>query len=284
MSEPTSLTILGATGSVGRQAQAIVKANAQCFQVEALAARQNAHDLARAARELNAKYVALLDPDGAPVLKQELQGSGIQWGVGVEAVIEAAARPAERVVAAIVGTAGLAPTMTAIERGATIALANKEALVIAGNWFMQQARISGAKILPVDSEHNAIFQLLDGFDTSRLERLILTASGGPFFSQPQEKINLATPQEACKHPVWSMGVKNSVDSASFMNKGLEIIEAHHLFDLNENQIDVLVHPQSLVHAMIACKDGAILAHIAPTNMQLPIAHALLWPNPPPPAP
>ncbi|MDA8000585.1 MAG: 1-deoxy-D-xylulose-5-phosphate reductoisomerase [Alphaproteobacteria bacterium] len=278
-----TITILGATGSIGSQAQNVIKANPQHFQVQALTARNSAAKLAQTALALNAKFVALKNPAGADTLATLLKNSGTKWSTGNDAILEAANLPATHTLAATVGTAGLAPTMIAAENGNTIALANKETLVIAGTWLTKTAEKSGARILPVDSEHNALFQLLDNIHPDRIDKLILTASGGPFLHHSADELNRVTPDDARKHPTWSMGNKNSIDSATFFNKGLEIIEAHHLFNTPENKIDVVVHPQSLVHAMVACKDGALLAHLAPPDMQLPIAHALLWPDNPPAA-
>ncbi|MDA7982752.1 MAG: 1-deoxy-D-xylulose-5-phosphate reductoisomerase [Alphaproteobacteria bacterium] len=278
-----TITILGATGSIGSQAQNVIKANPQHFQVQALTARNSAAKLAQTALALNAKFAALKNPAGADTLATLLKNSGTKWSTGNDAILEAANLPATHTLAATVGTAGLAPTMIAAENGNTIALANKETLVIAGTWLTKTAEKSGARILPVDSEHNALFQLLDNIHPDRIDKLILTASGGPFLHHSADELNRVTPEDARKHPTWSMGNKNSIDSATFFNKGLEIIEAHHLFNTPENKIDVVVHPQSLVHAMVACKDGALLAHLAPPDMQLPIAHALLWPDNPPAA-
>ncbi|WP_395631596.1 1-deoxy-D-xylulose-5-phosphate reductoisomerase [Aquidulcibacter sp.] len=279
-----SLTILGATGSIGLATlDVVMEANARAratgqddaYRVIALTANRDWAGLAEQAILTGATFVALSDGRFGPQLEAALAGHKIEIGLGPEAVVEAAARPADVVMAAIVGAAGLAPTLAAAKRGATIALANKECLVCAGSVFLKAVRDGGGSILPVDSEHNAIFQVLDQSD--RVEKLILTASGGPFRTWSAAAIAAATPEQAVAHPNWSMGQKISVDSATLMNKGLELIEAALLFGMPENKIDVLVHPQSVIHSLVAYQDGSVLAQLGAADMRIPIAHALAWP-------
>ncbi|WP_367272792.1 1-deoxy-D-xylulose-5-phosphate reductoisomerase [Aquidulcibacter sp.] len=279
-----SLTILGATGSVGQATlDVVMEANAraraagqdEAYRVIALTANRDWAGLAEQALATGANYVALGDVRFGPQLEAALAGKGVAIGLGPEALVEAAARPADIVMAAIVGAAGLAPALAAAKRGATIALANKECLVCAGSVFLKAVQDGGARILPVDSEHNAIFQVLDQSD--RVEKLILTASGGPFRTWSAAAIAAATPEQAVAHPNWSMGQKISVDSATLMNKGLELIEAALLFGMPENKIDVLVHPQSVIHSLVAYEDGSVLAQLGAADMRIPIAHALAWP-------
>lgn len=279
-SEPVERTVavLGATGSIGASTIDLLKRNPERFRVEALCANRNVESLARSARELRARFAAVADVDAYRELKAALSGSGIEVGAGEEAIIEAAARPADLVVAAISGAAGLRSAMAAIDRGATIALANKECLVCAGDVFMQRAAAKSAAILPVDSEHNALFQAMSGGRREDVRRVILTASGGPFRTWSAEEIRKVTPEQAQKHPNWSMGAKITVDSATMMNKGLEVIEAHHLFNLPSEQIDVLVHPQSIVHGLVEFRDGSLLAQLGSPDMRIPIAHCLAWPD------
>jgi 1-deoxy-D-xylulose-5-phosphate reductoisomerase len=273
-----SVTILGATGSVGQSTLDLIGLDLDRYRVEALTAHSNVEGLARAARRYRAKLAVIGDPSGYAALREALAGSGIEAACGESGLIEAAARPADWVMAAIVGAAGLGPTLTAIRRGAMVALATKECLVCAGGLLMDEVRRSGAMLLPVDSEHNAIFQALRGETADAVERLILTASGGPFRERPREAMAAVTPREAVAHPNWSMGAKISVDSATMMNKGLELIEAHHLFGLGEERLDVLVHPESIVHSMVAFRDGSILAQLGQPDMRIPIAHTLGWPE------
>jgi 1-deoxy-D-xylulose-5-phosphate reductoisomerase len=279
-----SLTILGATGSIGLATlDVVMEANARAraagqddaYRVIALTANRDWAGLAEQAILTGATFVALSDGRFGPQLEAALAGHQIEIGLGPEALVEAAARPADVVMAAIVGAAGLAPTLAAAKRGATIALANKECLVCAGSVFLKAVRDGGGSILPVDSEHNAIFQVLDQSD--RVEKLILTASGGPFRTWNAAAIAAATPEQAVAHPNWSMGQKISVDSATLMNKGLELIEAALLFGMPENKIDVLVHPQSVIHSLVAYQDGSVLAQLGAADMRIPIAHALAWP-------
>jgi len=273
-----SITILGATGSIGTSTIDLVKRNRTRFRVEAVTAARNAGALAKIARELDASFAAVSDPAGYQELKSALAGSGIAAGAGEAAVVEAAQRPADWVMGAITGAAGLRPTLAAAERGAIVALANKETLVCAGHLFMRRAAAGGATVLPVDSEHNAIFQSLGAGTRENVHRIILTASGGPFRTWTADAIRAATPEQALRHPNWSMGPKVTIDSATLMNKGLEIIEAHHLFDVPAAMIDVFVHPQSIVHGMVEYCDGSMVAQLGPTDMRVPIAHCLAWPD------
>jgi 1-deoxy-D-xylulose-5-phosphate reductoisomerase len=273
-----TVTILGATGSIGASTIDLIRRNRGQFRVEAVTAARNANALAKLARELNAGFAAVSDPACYDELKSALAGSGIAAGAGEAAVVEAAQRPADMVMGAITGAAGLRPTLAAAERGAIVALANKETLVCAGHLFMRRAAAAKATVLPVDSEHNAIFQSLGAGTRENVHRIILTASGGPFRTASAETINTATPEQALRHPNWSMGPKVTIDSATLMNKGLEIIEAHHLFDMPAPQIDVFVHPQSIVHGMVEYRDGSMVAQLGPTDMRVPIAHCLAWPD------
>ncbi len=272
------VTILGATGSVGKSTLDLVEAHPDRFEVAVLAAGSNVEGLARAALRTRASKAVIGDAALVPQLRERLAGSEIAVDGGAEALEEAAADSADWVMAAIVGSAGLRPVMAAIRAGRTVALANKEALVTAGHLMTSEARHSGATILPVDSEHNAIFQCLAGQDCDRVSRLILTASGGPFREASSEAMRAATPEQAVAHPNWSMGAKISVDSATMMNKGLELIEAHYLFALPSNRIDILVHPQSVVHSLVEFADGSVLAQLGSPDMRIPIAHALAWPE------
>jgi 1-deoxy-D-xylulose-5-phosphate reductoisomerase len=275
---PRRVTILGSTGSVGKSTVDLLLRNPDGFEVEALTANQNPGALAEQARALRARFAAIADPDHYPALKQALAGTGIEAACGAEALTEAALRPADWVMAAIVGAAGLAPTLSAIRRGAIVALANKEVLVCAGALVMQEVARCGATLLPVDSEHNAIWQCFDLARVDTIERIILTASGGPFRERAFEDMRGVTPREAVAHPNWSMGAKISVDSATMMNKGLELIEAHHLFQLPLERVEIVVHPQSIVHGAVVYRDGSVLAQLGSPDMRTPIAYALAWPN------
>jgi 1-deoxy-D-xylulose-5-phosphate reductoisomerase len=272
-----TVTLLGATGSIGGSTIDLLKRERKHYRVEAVTAHRNASALAGIARDLGARYAAVADPSAYRDLKAALAGSGIESGAGDSALMEAAQRPADWIMAAISGATGLRPTLAAVERGATVALANKECLVCAGGLFMRKAAAAGATILPVDSEHNAIFQALSAGKREDVQRVILTASGGPFRSWSIEQIKAATPAQASRHPTWSMGVKISIDSATLMNKGLELIEAHHLFALDPGEIDVLVHPQSIVHGLVEFRDGSMIAQLGAHDMRIPIAHCLAWP-------
>ena len=274
---PRWVTVLGSTGSVGTQTVELLAAAPERFRVRALVAGRNVARLAEQAISLGAELAVVSDPACGAALRQALAGTGIEVGAGREAVVEAASRPAEWTMAAITGAAGLASTLAAIRRGACVALANKEALVCAGEVMLRAVREAGARLLPVDSEHNAIFQSLADGNHGALERIVLTASGGPFRTASREEMARATPESALKHPVWSMGAKISIDSATLMNKGLEVIEAARLFDLPEAAIDVLVHPQSVIHGMVCYQDGSVLAQLGAPDMRIPIAHTLAWP-------
>jgi 1-deoxy-D-xylulose-5-phosphate reductoisomerase len=275
---PRSITILGATGSVGLSTVDLIKHEPSRYRVEAVTARRGVTALAKLAREIGARIAVVADPDYYAELKDALSGSCIEAAAGEEALVEAAQRPAEWVMAAISGAVGLKPTLAAIERGATVALANKECLVCAGALFMRRAASVGATVLPVDSEHNAIFQALGSGRREDVRRIILTASGGPFRTWTLEAIKAATPAQALRHPNWIMGPKITIDSATLMNKGLELIEAHHLFALPPSQIDVLVHPQSVIHGMVEFRDGSVVAQMGAPDMRIPIAHCLAWPS------
>ncbi|MEX0852875.1 MAG: 1-deoxy-D-xylulose-5-phosphate reductoisomerase [Bauldia sp.] len=276
-SAPRRITILGATGSIGTSTLDVIAGQPGAFAVEAVTANANAVRLARIARSTGARHAVIAEPAAYRDLKEALAGSGIEVAAGGEAVAAAATRPVDLVVAAIVGSAGLAPTYAAVTAGTRIALANKECLVSAGELFVGAARAAGVTILPVDSEHNAVFQILDGRSMEDVERITITASGGPFRQWTAEAMARATPAEALKHPRWSMGPKITVDSATLMNKGLELIEAHHLFGLTGQDLVVLVHPQAIVHGLVHLRGGAVLAALGPPDMRAPIAHCLAWP-------
>jgi 1-deoxy-D-xylulose-5-phosphate reductoisomerase len=273
-----TVTILGATGSVGRSTLDLIGRNADRYDVLALTAHRDVEGLAAAARSVGARRAVVADETRLSDLKAALNGSGIEPAAGAEAVLEAAASGADWTMAAIVGSAGLAPTMAALRGGGTIALANKEALVSAGEIMIETARASGAKLLPVDSEHNAIFQCFDHERPQAVRRVILTASGGPFRSRSLEEMRGVTPAEAVAHPNWSMGAKISVDCATLMNKGLELIEAFHLFPLEAEAFDVVIHPQSVVHSLVEYADGSVLAQLGSPDMRIPIAYTLAWPE------
>ncbi len=272
------ISILGATGSIGTSTLAVIAERPDDFEVVAVTGNDNAAKLAEIARAVGARLAVIANPAAYAVLKDALAGTGIEAATGDSAVVDAAARPADIVIAAIVGAAGLVPTMAAIEAGAQVALANKECLVCAGELFIAAARRAGPPILPVDSEHNAIFQALGGHAIDTVEKIILTASGGPFRDWTVDAMAAVTPQQALRHPNWSMGPKITVDSATMMNKGLEIIEAYHLFGLSGDKVEVLVHPQSAVHGIVAFRDGSMLAQMSAPDMRTPIAHCLAWPE------
>ena len=273
-----SVTLLGATGSIGTSTIDLIKRNPGRYRVEAVSAHTNAAALAKLARELNARFAVVSDPAAFKDLKAALAGSNIEAGAGDSALIEAAERPAEWVLAAIVGSAGLKSALAAANRGATVALANKECLVCAGDLFMRAAAKAGARVLPVDSEHNAIYQALKAGRAEDVHRIVLTASGGPFRTWTIEKMRAATREQALKHPNWSMGAKITIDSATMMNKGLELIEAHHLFGVGPDKLDVLVHPQSIVHGLVEYVDGSVVAQLGSHDMRIPIAYCLAWPE------
>ncbi len=278
MSEPRALTILGSTGSVGRSTLDLIERQPERWRVAALTANSDVTTLAEQAKRLRPDVAVVARDDAYPALKEALAGTGIEVAAGRRALADAADRPSDWVMAAIVGAAGLEPTLRAVQRGATVALANKETLVCAGDLVTSTAARTGARLLPVDSEHNAIFQVFDFNDPSRIERVILTASGGPFRKLSYEAMRHVTPEQAVAHPVWSMGAKISVDSATLMNKGLELIEAKHLFPVAVEQLDVLVHPQSVVHSLVEYVDGSVLAQLGTPDMRTPIAYALAWPE------
>jgi len=273
-----SISILGATGSIGASTLDLVRRERRKWRVVALTANGSVGELARLAKEFSAEVAVIANETGLPALREALAGSGIEAAGGTAALVEAAARPVDITIAAIVGCAGLTPTMAAIEQGGTVALANKEALVSAGEVMTAAVARHAATLLPVDSEHNAIFQCLAGNDPANVRSITLTASGGPFRDWPAERLALATPDEAVKHPNWSMGAKISVDSATMMNKGLELIEARYLFPVGLDRLRIIVHPQSIVHSMVEYRDGSTLAQLGPSDMRVPIASALAWPS------
>lgn len=275
---PRSISILGSTGSIGCNTIDLIERNPGAYEVEALTAKSSVDVLADQARRLDARLAVVADESCYPQLKEALAGSNVEVAAGAKALEEAAERPADWVMAGIVGAAGLKPTLTAVRRGAVVALANKECLVCAGSLMLAEIENSKATLLPVDSEHNAIFQVFDFDRRDGIEKIILTASGGPFWETPLEKMKIASPAEAVAHPNWSMGAKISVDSATMMNKGLELIEAHHLFQMDESRIDVLVHPESIIHSLVAYVDGSVLAQLGSPDMRTPIAYALAWPD------
>jgi 1-deoxy-D-xylulose-5-phosphate reductoisomerase len=273
-----TVTILGATGSIGASTIDLINHEPDRYRVEAVTASRSAGALASLARQIGARFAAVADASAYGELKEALFGTGIDTGAGESAIIAAAQRPAEWVIGAITGAAGLKPTLAAAERGAIIALANKESLVCAGGMFMRCAAAAGATILPVDSEHNALFQAMRGSRRQDVRRIILTASGGPFRTADAQTIKSATVEQALNHPNWSMGRKITVDSATLMNKGLEVIEAHHLFGLPAAQIDVLIHPQSIVHSLVEFCDCSVIAQLGTHDMRIPIAYCLAWPE------
>jgi 1-deoxy-D-xylulose-5-phosphate reductoisomerase len=273
-----TVSILGSTGSVGRSTVDLIASQPDRFDVQVVTCNRNTALLAEQAVKLKAKKAVAADPDVFHELKEKLSGTGIEVAAGPQALLEAAAMPAEWIMAAIVGIAGLAPVMQAVAQGRCVAIANKEPLVAAGPLVMEAALKAGTTLLPVDSEHNAIFQVFDNKRPEGIERIILTASGGPFLDWPAEKVARATPAQAVAHPNWAMGAKISVDSASMMNKALEVIEAHYLFGMPPEKIEVLVHPQSVIHSLVEYRDGSVLAQMGASDMRTPIAHALAWPE------
>ena len=272
------VTILGSTGSIGCNTLDLIRRNASQYRVEALTANRNVELLASQAIEFDAKLAVVADEACYDDLKEALAGTGIEAAAGPSGLVEAALRPADWVMAAIVGAAGLQPTLSAIRRGCVVALANKECLVCAGDLVLAEVEKSGATLLPVDSEHNAIFQVFDFNQEKSIEKIILTASGGPFRERSLIEMEKVTPGEAVAHPNWEMGAKISVDSATMMNKGLELIEAHYLFNLPGEQIDIIVHRQSIIHSLVAYVDGSVLAQLGSPDMRTPIAYALGWPR------
>ncbi len=276
--EPRRVSILGSTGSVGTNTVDLLTRNPDTYSVEALTANSNTALLATQARKLKARFAAIADPERYQELKNELSGSGIEIAAGPDAIVEAARRESDIVMASIVGAAGLRPTLEAVRRGAVIGLANKECLVTAGDIFVKEVAHHGANLIPVDSEHSAIYQVFDFDNFERVDRIILTASGGPFRRFTSNEMTDVTPEQAVAHPNWDMGAKISIDSATMMNKGLELIEAFHLFPVSEDMVEILVHPQSVIHSMVDYVDGSVLAQLGSPDMRTPIAYALAWPD------
>ncbi len=279
MAQTKRVSLLGATGSIGNSTLSLLKQRCDempDFKVVSLTAQTNVEALALAAIETKAEFVAIADDAKYSQLKELLHGSDTEVGAGEAGLNDAAARECDTLVSAITGAAALRPTLEGVKQGANIALANKESIVCAGKLFLEAARKFNSKILPVDSEHNAIFQVLD--NEKRVEKLILTASGGPFRTASLEEMKLATPEQAVAHPNWSMGAKISVDSASMMNKSLELIEAHYLFEMPQEKIDVLIHPQSIIHSLVSYDDGSVLAQLGMPDMCTPISYSLSWPT------
>lgn len=272
------VTVQGCTGSVGQSTLDVIRHHRGRFAVEALVAGQKVDALIRDALEFRPRLAVIADPAGYSALQEGLAGTGIEVAAGPQAVIEAALRPVDVLMAAIVGAAGLPPTLSALEQGTTVAFANKEVLVSAGDLVMATAARTGARLLPVDSEHNAIFQVFETEARGAIDKILLTASGGPFRTWSAAAMAAATPAQAVAHPNWSMGAKISVDSATMMNKGLELIEAHYLFEMPENRIEVLIHPQSVIHSAVVYCDGSVLAQLGSPDMRTPIAYALGWPQ------
>ena len=273
-----SVSIFGATGSVGQSTLDLIRQHPEDYNVIALTANSNAAQLAVLAREFSAEIAVVADDTAYAELKRQLAGTSIEAASGAEALMAAASRSADWTMAAIVGCAGLPPTLAALRCGKTVALANKEALVSAGALMMTEARKAGATLLPVDSEHNAIFQALQGGRIDQVRKITLTASGGPFRTWTREQMASVTPEQAVAHPNWDMGAKISVDSATMMNKGLELIEAHYLFPVGLENIEILVHPQSVIHSMVEYHDRSTLAQLGSPDMRIPIASALAWPE------
>lgn len=275
---PRRVTILGSTGSIGCSTIDLIERDPEAYVVEALTANQNVEALADQARRFDARFVAVADPDCYHALKSAMSGTSAEIAAGPDAIIEAAARESDWVMAGIVGAAGLEPTLQAVRAGAVVAFANKECLVCAGDLMLDEIARSGATLLPVDSEHNAIFQVFDFDKRESIEKIILTASGGPFRETSLEEMRAVTPAQAVAHPNWDMGAKISVDSATMMNKGLELIEAYYLFGIPEDRIDILVHPQSIIHSMVSYIDGSVLAQLGSPDMRTPISYTLAWPQ------
>jgi len=275
---PIRITVLGATGSIGQSLADLLERNPDRFDVVALVSNRNADGLADMAVKLNASTAVLAEDENHHVLSERLKGTGITAASGRAALDEAVDMDTDLVVGAIVGAAGLQPTFRAIRPGRRIALANKECLVCAGDLFVDRIKASGAELLPVDSEHNAIFQVFEKDQADQIEKVILTASGGPFRTWPVDKMKTVTPAQALKHPNWDMGARITIDSATMMNKGLEVIEASHLFPVSNDQLDVLVHPQSTIHGLVQYKDGSLLAQLGSPDMRTPIAHCLSFPK------
>ena len=273
-----TVTILGATGSVGRSTLDLVAREPERFEVLALTAHQDVAGLAEAARNVRARQAIIADEALLPQLREALSGSRVEALAGGDAICDAAGAGADWVMAAIIGTAGLKPVLRALEAGGTVAFANKEALVSAGELMTEVAAANGATLLPVDSEHNAIFQCFDRAQAGNISRIILTGSGGPFRTRSLDEMRAATVEQAVAHPNWSMGAKISVDSATLMNKGLELIEAFHLFPLPQEKFEVVIHPQSVIHSLVEYVDGSVLAQLGAPDMRIPIAYTLAWPE------
>ncbi len=273
-----TITLLGATGSIGDSVLSVIAAQHDRFQIHAVVANRSATKLAKIAIATHAKFAVLAEPDELDALTDALAGTGIRCAAGPEAVVEAAAHPVDLVVAAIVGAAGIRPTWAALRAGNQIALANKECMVSAGSLFMAEAQKQKKPILPMDSEHNAIWQVLDERNRNSVEAVTITASGGPFRNWSKDDIAQATPRQALKHPIWEMGSKITIDSASLMNKGLELIEAKYLFGLDVKQLRVLVHPQSVIHGLVHYEDGSVLAQLGCADMRVPVSYCLNWPE------
>jgi 1-deoxy-D-xylulose-5-phosphate reductoisomerase len=272
------VSVLGSTGSIGSSTLDLIGRTPEAFEIVALTGQSNVEKLAAQAIAHRARIVVIGDQERYLALKERVAGSGIEVAAGQEALVAAAASPADCVVAAIMGAAGIRPTFAAVRQGRRLALANKECLVSAGEIFMQVVAASGTELLPVDSEHSAAFQALAGADPASIERIVLTASGGPFRTWDLPRLAAATPEEALKHPNWSMGPKITIDSATLMNKGLELIEAYHLFPVEAEQLDVVVHPQSIIHCLVEYRDGSVLAQLSCPDMRTPIALSLAWPS------
>ncbi|MEC8725951.1 MAG: 1-deoxy-D-xylulose-5-phosphate reductoisomerase [Pseudomonadota bacterium] len=272
------VTILGSTGSIGTNTIDLIERDPEAFQVEALTAFRSVDTIAEQARRLSARFVAIGDPDKYSDLKLAVSGLDVEIAAGPEGILEAAARDADWIMAGIVGAAGLGPSLEAVRQGTVVAFANKECLVCAGDLMLQEISHSGATLLPVDSEHNAIFQVFEFDRRESVEKIILTASGGPFRTLSKQELGNVTPAQAVVHPNWDMGSKISVDSATMMNKGLELIEAYYLFGVPEERIEIFVHPQSIVHSMVSYVDGSVLAQLGSPDMRTPISYTLAWPN------
>ncbi|PCJ71226.1 MAG: 1-deoxy-D-xylulose-5-phosphate reductoisomerase [Rhodobiaceae bacterium] len=272
------VTILGATGSIGCSTLDLIRQSPEAYDVVALTAQTNVAGLADQAREFDADLAVIGDETRLADLRAALSGTNVEVAAGRQALIEAAARPTDWVMAAIVGTAGLEPTLAAVRQGIHVALANKECLVSAGQVFLSEVAAASATLLPADSEHNAIFQVLDTERYDCVDKIILTASGGPFLNASMQEMREATPAQAVAHPQWSMGAKISVDSATLMNKGLEVIEAHYLFPVGLEKLDVVIHPQSIIHSMVSYNDGSVLAQLGAPDMRTPISYTLAWPS------
>lgn len=275
---PKRIAVLGATGSIGKSALDIVRRHPKSFKVVALTANKNSEALAVLANEFKPDFVAIGDKASYQDLKTRLDGTGVKCRAGATSISEAASGEADFIVHGIVGAAGLPSAIAAVQAGKVLALANKEALVCGGQLLLDEAERNGATILPMDSEHNAIFQILERSGTEGIDRITLTASGGPLLDRPLAELEKVTPAEALAHPNWDMGEKISIDSATMMNKGLELIEAFHLFPVAADQIDVVVHRQSVIHGFVSYVDGTVLAHMGSHDMRIPIAHTMAWPD------